>query len=442
MKNFLVCLLFLAPTISYRFELGSFSIALVEPLILIVSGILLLHIMSKKQSTNLFSEPIMLFFFVLILWSLIASLLGWLMNHLVLNPTAGLSDLRNWVIPFIGFTTLLIAIEGEWRKWSLVFFALVVLSAGIGIYQHLTDSFRPFIAQGAEAKQVFFSSGEIQFADFAVGFFVHPNDFAIYLFLGLMIGIGWLVKTKHFWMIRLPMLLIVGTSLYLTYAKTSIVVMVMALSFFLLHLTIRADKPYRVGLIAFGIGILVAVWLAFTYLPYSLFESIWWRTGLWDRVSYVIETYPLIGILGNGMDAFAANSYYPQPHSLYFSMLLFYGLFGVGWIIMLFLYLGYYGLQLRKEGFFEYEPMLATLWIALLGYFAIGLVESTLTTIEMRSIFFWIMACFLGLVRELKNEQMIFFTLYPYTEQSLATPYGIFNQYESEYPQQKCPSYL
>lgn len=404
MKNLLIFSLFLAPTIGYRFELGAFSFSLAEPVILLVSAILLLQLLYKEPSNLAVAKKSIIYLVVIILWSFTISTVSanLFMSDLGFSLPSGLSDVRNWVIPVIGFVTLLLTIEKGWRKWTLLFLAQSIAYTFLGTYQHLTDSFRPFIAVGANAKQVIFSSGDIEFADFAVGFFVHPNDFAIYLFLGLMIGIGWVGAGRNYRSMKVLLLLPLLTVLYWTYAKTSLLVMVIAIGFFFIHLIIRSYNGFKIALVGSSIALFLAGWAIIYYAPSTIFNNLWWRVGLWDITIYVATQYPIIILFGNGMDVFAAHSYYPQPHSLYFSAFLFYGVFGVSWIVSLLFYINMYGLKLRREGLLHKEPILAALWIAILGFFVIGLVESTLSSIETRSIFLWILACFLGLARELK----------------------------------------
>lgn len=410
MKNFLIFLLFLAPTIGYRFELGSFSVSVAEPIILFVSAMLLVQLLMKKGSISITSEPLTRFFIIISLWSFAVSTVAsnLFMSELVFNLSTGLSDLRNWIIPLIGFITLLASVEQGWRKWNLLLFVQVVCYACFGIYQHITDSFRPFITEGANAKQVIFASGDTEFADFSVGFFVHPNDFAIYLFLGLMIGIGWSIGTRQHRGRKSLLLIPICLALYWTYAKTSILVMIIAASFFVLHILIKSNTMFKFILFFSNLVIWPLGWALLQFAPDILLTNLWWRVGLWDRVIYVAFKYELISLFGNGLELFAANSYYPQPHSLYLSMFLFYGLFGVGWVVFLLIYIGNYGFQIRQQGQLNTEPILAGLWIALLSYFVIGLVESTLSTIEMRTIFLWIIACFIGLSREIRNHRVPF----------------------------------
>lgn len=425
MKNLLIFSLFIAPTIGYRFELGAFSVSLVEPVILLVSAILLLQLLYKEPSNLRVAKTIIIYLVAIILWSFTISTISanLFMGDLGFSLPSGLSDVRNWVIPVIGFVTLLLIIEKDWRKWTLLFFAQSVTYTILGTYQHLTDSFRPFIAEGANAKQVIFSSGDIQFADFAVGFFVHPNDFAIYLFLGLMIGIGWLVSGRRYWGLKFLLIIPIIIVLYWTYAKTSLLVMTIAIGFFLLHLFIQSNNIFKTTLIIFTITLLGFGWAIIQYAPVTVLTNLWWRVGLWKTVLYVAENYPSVVLFGNGMDVFALYSYYPQPHSLYFSAFLFYGVFGVIWVVLFLTYINLFGLQLRRKGLLNQEPILAALWIALLGYFAIGTVESILSSIETRTIFLWVLACFLGLVREMQQHNQPIVTRRSYASQAYSLPH-------------------
>jgi O-antigen ligase len=105
------------------------------------------------------------------------------------------------------------------------------------------------------------------------------------------------------------------------------------------------------------------------------------------------------------MDVFADQAFYNQPHNVYFYMLLQFGLVGFVWILALLGYAWQRGWQWRKAGLMQREPLLGALWITLLGYFLIGMVESNLMGIESRMIFLWVLAFFLGLGRELSSNR-------------------------------------
>ncbi|MDQ4076228.1 MAG: hypothetical protein M3220_08275 [Chloroflexota bacterium] len=106
-------------------------------------------------------------------------------------------------------------------------------------------------------------------------------------------------------------------------------------------------------------------------------------------------------LIGNGMDTFAEMAFYGQPHNLYIYLLLQYGEAGLVMAALLFASVWGLGWQSRTDPRLADEPLLDGLWVALLSYFVIGLVESNLLSVEPRMLFFLTASCYIGLMREL-----------------------------------------
>jgi hypothetical protein len=416
----LIFLLFLAPTVQYRVELGGVSFALLEPVILLVSSLLLAHQIVSWRRLVILKEPLVYFFSFIVLWAL------------VIRPWAddwkhGLSDVRDWAIPLLGFVALVTTIRQGWRRWIAIFLLLVWLNALVGIYQHLTDSFRPFVSSLAAYKTGFTVSPEdisrLALVSYAAGFFTHPNGFAMYLFAGLMLGLGQLAGSRKWWL-GLGLVMPIALALFWTYAKASLLVMGAAVVIFWLQRWIKPGTDFLVILIFGLVTGAIMLWLAIPYVPSALLTTFWWRVGLWQTGLSVIGEYPAILFSGNGLDIFAQQAYYGQPHNLYLYLLLEYGLPGLLWSLLLGWHLLRRGWRARQLGLLRAEPLLAALWVTLLGYFAIGLVESNLLGIENRMIFLTIGACFVGLSREVRAKTSIAVEAErkPYAREAFARP--------------------
>ena len=398
-NGLLVFLLFVAPTIQYRVELGSFSFALMEPLVLIVSAILLSYQISSRRKLIILKDPLVYLFAAITLWA--ALIRPW-----SLDQRHGLSDVRDWLIPLLGFITLITTIRHGWRYWITIYIFLVWLSALLGIYQHLTDSFRPFISELAAYKTEFAISPEedrLARASFAAGFFSHPNGFAMYLFTGLMMGIGKFYKSKPIVFLFVT-LIPIALSLYWTFAKAGLLVMVGAILFIWIERWVKANRTLLVVALSGIIAGIVILWQVSRHIPPALLVTFWWRVGLWQIALNIIRAHPIILLTGNGMDLFALQAYYGQPHNLYIYLLLDYGLIGLIWVLVLAWHLWQRGIRIRTTGGMEAEPLLAAMWIGLLGYLVVGLVESNLMGIELRMIFMIAAACLAGLAREMAAE--------------------------------------
>lgn len=400
-QTILIFLLFAAPLVQYRVEMGSFSFALMEPVVLLVSIVWLINQMVHRKLTIL-KEPLVLVFTAMVIWTF--AVRPW-----AINWKNGLSDVRDWLISLVGFVTLLNITHHGWRNWVVVFLVLAWLNAWLGIYQHVVDGFRPFIGELATYKTGFLISpeeGRLMRASFAVGFFSHPNGFAMYLFVGLMIALGQLQEARKklpfFFLVVLPIV----TSLYWTYAKASLLVAVSLIPVYWLNHRIKSISAL-LGIVSAGliIGALI-LWQAVKYVPPEMLVTFWWRVGLWQIALNILGNYPQILLLGNGLDIFAYSAYYGQPHNLYLYFLLQYGLPGLMLMLILAGYFWTLGFRLRKNGLTKANPVLAALWFAIIGYFAIGLVESNLMGIENRMIFMTLAACFTGLAREFKSEHI------------------------------------
>lgn len=397
--SLLLFLLFLAPTIQYRIELGGFSFAIMEPIVLIVSVILLTHQVMTRRRLTISKDSFIFLVAGMVLWASIVRPWAADWKH-------GVSDVRDWVIPLLGFIALSSTVRHGWRRWIGVFLFIAVLTALVGIYQHFTDSFRPFVSALASYKTGFVvapDDGQLTLVSYAAGFFSHPNGLAEFLFIGLMISLGWLVEPGQRWW-KIVVLAVIALALLWTYAKTSLIVAGLAIVLFWLQHWIKTRKTLLAALaitITFG-G--VGLWIAAQHVPATLLNTFWWRVGLWQTAFNTISQNPSILLVGNGLDIFALHAYYPQPHDMYLYLLLQYGVLGLMFGLIAIGQIWRRGWQARTAKHTKQEPVLAGLWIALLGYFVIGLVESELFGIESRMIFLMSLACFIGLNRELRRE--------------------------------------
>lgn len=391
MTNLALVLILLLITINYRVELGPFSLTLVEPVIVVFFGFALLLHMQVYKRFALKKD---------LLISLLLGLLTWIVFVQLLNPdfTHGLSDIRDWLIPALCYFAFFTLIQKDWRHWLLIFLFFATLNAFVGLYQHYTDSFRPFVLDTARFKTLILSE-QFAFTSYSVGFFSHPNSFAIYIFLALMISLGWFMEPGH----RLIKLVVVGLlalTLFFTYAKTSFMVGILAivLFFFLQKRGPKRDFWIIAGLL--GLLAVLIVVLGFAYLPANLLITFWWRVNLWNIALDIIRNNPMILLRGNGLDLFAQIAPYSQPHNVYLFLVLQYGLASLVPIFLIIWTLVLKGRFAYRMGWFHQEPFLAGLWIWLLSFFGIGLLESTLGGIDMRILFIIGLVSFTGLLRQ------------------------------------------
>jgi len=319
----------------------------------------------------------------------------------------GLSDVRDWAVPLLGYIALVSTVRLRWRKWIGVFLAWIVLLSILGIFQHFSPSARPFLNEQAIVKTGFTVSAvdesRLQIVSAAVGFFSHPNGYAMYLFLGLMAALGWLVTGERRWY-KVFVILLIALSIFWAYAKASLLVMLFAVTWFWLqHWFKRGWQALSVmgGIILSAIPVARII---LHFLPTAILSTFNWRVQLWNIALGILHSHPQCLIVGNGMDLFAEQAFYPQPHNAYVYMILNYGLTG---LVFIFSVIGYFwtrGWHLHQHGILRHEPILAGLWIALLGFFVIGLVESNWMGIENRMIFLLTAALFTGLEREILSD--------------------------------------
>jgi hypothetical protein len=418
----LLLVLFVAPTIHYRVELGGASFMLMEPVVLFVSTALLGQQFVQRRSIFVLKDPLIFLFLTMALWSLLVRPWG-------LNSHNGISDIRDWFVPTLGFVTLLSTIRHGWRKWIMLFLFVVVLQSLLGIYQHSINGMRPFVSELSYYKTSFLIDPEtkkLMFTSFAVGLFSHPNGFAIYIFIGLMIALGWNAQANKRWLKVITLIPIV-LCLYFTYAKASLLVVVFAVFWLWLQFYIKSGSILLLLTGAIAISGLMTALLSVQFVPEAFLLTFWWRVGLWESALIIISRWPGILLLGNGLDLFVRQAYYGQPHSLYFYLLLQYGSFGLIWVGILFWVIWKRGWCARQSGLMVREPLLAGLWVALVGYFVVGLVESSLFGIESRMIFMLVVACFAGLMREVRRESLVVVTEEEqcYVSSALADPRSV-----------------
>jgi O-antigen ligase len=401
MTAFLLALIFISPTIHYRVDLGAFSFAIMEPVVLFSSGVMLISLLTNRKKFSIpKNELVFLSFFIAI-----AALL---FRPYSTNWTNGLSDVRDWGIPLLAVVIISSFVRKGWRKWILLLLFWVVLQSIFGIYQHVTDSMRPFANELTIYKTGFLISAEdeTRLAEVspATGFFSHPNGLAIFLYFGLMTAIGFFFNPGKR-ALKLLVILIIGVGLYFTYAKASLIMILATVSIFLLLRVFKRNRtllPVSPVLIAAAVPVL---WLAAQSVPALLLGTFQWRVNLWEVGLKILLENPQILLFGNGMDLFEQKAFYGQPHNVYVYLILQYGLFGLSWFISLFLLLFLQGWKARSKRLMDNEPLLAASWVALLGFFAIGFVESNLQGVEIRTMFFTYLICFTGLLKEVESER-------------------------------------
>jgi hypothetical protein len=405
MKTVCILLLVLIPTIQYRFEVGSMSFAFMEPVAWIACAILLSQQLHQRGSIFVVREAFIPLLLLIIAWSIAV-------RPLAANTTSGLSDIRDWLTPVLIFVVLISTVRTGWRTWIGLFLVGVVLQATLGIYQRWTDSTRPFVNELAIFKTGFILSpetGQLITDSYAVGLFTHPNNFAIYLFSGLMILMPWPLHRRRW--LKWALIVLVALSLYWSFAKASLIVMVAALIWYILLRLINNGVLLLIVTATLLVTGSVATLLLLRILPEGVLSTLYWRFGLWAIGLQMVWEQPVILLFGNGLDHFISTAYYGQPHNVYFYMLLQYGLFGLFWFTAVGIYVWLRGWQARSRDWFAYEPRLAGIWIALLGFFGIGLVESNVLGIENRTLLLLMIAFFSGLAREvhaeLRNEQPV-----------------------------------
>lgn len=405
MRAFFIFLLVLAPTIQYRIEVGPVSMAFMEPVAILVCIFLLTEQFLRRGSIFVLREAFIVLLLMISAWSILVRPLG-------ANVTGGLSDIRDWLIPILIFVVLISTVREGWRTWIGLFLVGVVLQAVFGIYQSWTDSGRLFVNELAIFKTGFDVSpetGQLLTDSYAVGLFTHPNNFAIHLFSGLMILVAW--PARRWRWLKWALVGLVALGLYWSFAKASLIVMLAALGWYiLLRLIKHGTLLLTITALLLFAGSITAL-LLFRVLPEGMFATLYWRFGLWNSGLQLLQDDPGILLFGNGMERFGTVAYYGQPHNVYLFMLIQYGLIGLFWFVLAGVYIWLRGWYARSRGWFAYEPRLAGLWIAMLGFFGIGLVESNIQGIESRTLFLLLFAFFSGLTREiyseLQNEQPV-----------------------------------
>jgi len=318
------------------------------------------------------------------------------------NTMEGLSDLRNWFIPILGFVALL-SVKKDWKQWIKMYIFIVFINSLLGIYQYVTDSFRPFQnTYGDTRLSIVFLNGGVSYINtkFSLGLFAHPNTYAMYLLGGFMIALGLALSTRK---IKDQIIIIpIVTAIILSYSKSSVImlaVLLLIFGFIWLRVNISfLSWLYFPTIILLLIGVLFGI----RYLPPEMFTTFYWRVGLWKIAYEFFLQNPSIMLVGRGLNKFGDLAYYGQPHNLYIYIFLLYGVPGL--IILLSILWA----NIRNVLFYFYansadNKMLGVgLFMATLSLFTVGLTESTLFGIEIRMIFMTWLALFIGFMRENK----------------------------------------
>ncbi len=384
-----VILLFLT-TVEYRIDLGSFSFAIVEPFAMAYAAMVLLPRIVRREGIA-WRNPYFLLFGVITLWAILIRPFSPDWRH-------GLSDIRDWLIPTAVLLALLNVRKPTANLFHVGFVLVVLLLSVVGIYQYLTDSFRPFIHAGTVFKPDLTGANP---GSFAVAFFSAPNGFALFLAAGILICLGWLrTHGLRFGAFRYLVLLLPLLALYLTFSRTSLLVVAVLFIGILLHTVTKSTRTFGQLLVTGVLGGVLLFVTALEILPHDPLRTFWWRIALWEIAGITLENHPAIWVLGNGIDRFIPLSFYPQPHNQTVFMLLEYGLLGVfvlagivGWTI-------YSGLRARGSGYFATNPALLFVWFALCGQFLITLTETNWIGVTGRLLFVCMVAFYVAELEE------------------------------------------
>lgn len=403
----LVGLILVASTIVYRLEFGLFSIAVMEPLVLAAAaGIWWIHrrsFGSVRDTRAVLADPPIRF---------VAVALGILMCWVVLqglwmeSKTAWLSDIRDWGVPLLAYAVMLIYLRRGWERWTLLVIAVACGQAALAVFQMLTDSFRPFASEMSSYKTGFMvnsATKQPEVVSFGLGMFSHPNPLAMYLLTALLLGLGWLWMPGH-WPPKVAALALMALGLASTYSKSSILLAGLIGGVVLAERFVRPNRRFAAALAGWVAFCAVGVFLVIKLLPDLLLSTFSWRVGLWRTAVGVVEQAPAISVLGAGMDDYARQAIYGQPHNVFVYLILRYGVLAIICLGAVMWRINREAWGLRARGVLARQPLLAVLWLALWAYLLNGLLESTLLDIYTRTFGLLMVTCFLGLRRETMEE--------------------------------------
>lgn len=397
--SLLIGILFLAPAFQYRVELGAISFTFLEPIAIAVIVILWLPQVLNRQRVVIWENLLTYLLSSLSLWAFVVGTLAHDWQH-------GLSDARDWMIPMLSFIVLTSAVSGYWKRWAYVFVASTVTSAALGVYQHFARIIGPFAVESVAYKTGFALVEDQQRLAFAVpatAFFSHPNLLALYLFSGLVILLSW--RSCGSWgLLKWILTLVVAVGLFFTYAKAILLIIPFCLVLLWLIYRIRTWGQFIWGV---GFTILLSAFgviFVLPLIPEAYFDTFWWRVDLWRSAIDLLGAHPGYLLSGNGLELFASEALYPQPHNLYLYLLLAYGIPGLVLGLCILVYLLWIARQIHKYGLFRQQPLLAGFWVGLLAYFVVGFVESTLMGIESRMFFALLNALLIGFAREAQQD--------------------------------------
>lgn len=397
---FVVLILFLSG-IYCRFEFEIVSFALIEPfIVLFIIGSCIYSLTKGNFKISQQRFFYIWYYFIVFLF---------LILPFTFDLKRSLSDIRDWTIPILFASVISSFPNLKWQKIFIFFIIFSLLFSGVGFYQFLTDSFRPFASELAPLKSV---SWPIKFGKFGssivVAFFSHSNQFANYLLCAFLICLGFLfISSKKFvWFFVLSFILLAMT---LTYSKASITILPFAIFFFFfLHFFSSLEELFTLVLLALIIFLFFSIFLTIV-LPEHYFETMQFRIKLFNAVVETVKQNPAIGLVGNGAKPYSLVSPYPNPHNLYLYFIIHYGMVGLGLLLLFLLKIIILTLKGFKKGLTKENPLFASVATALIfGYFFVGLTEVPLQDINFRMVFFLLISAFLGIYKSAKEKSRIY----------------------------------
>lgn len=387
--------LFLAFSIPFRFPLGSFTIGLAEPFTFVF--ILLRFWIIKAQREDLTARTR---FLVAGFW-MFAGWLGFLWV-LANNWKDRREALLGWVLAAALITVLLRKPPKDWRRIAILFVVAALPNMIVGILQH-------FLGIGMTPKDF---SGWAWNASVTtipvIGFFGHSNDFAVYLFLPLVLSLGLALERIKGQRVLFGLLAIFfALILYWTVSRTVMVTAAGVILCFLLIVLIRKRRIFAWSILGgLGLSVISLLLILQTQSAAVVNYFLSGRPELWRQALAPIFADPWLLPVGYLAVPTADLNIFWLPHNIYIYAWLNYGIIGFFFLLSLsgFILFTFW----KQYDLLRSLPLAAFLWIGMIGLLLLnGLASLYLHENYILLTFTSILAIGIGLLHDQQQTKIL-----------------------------------
>ena len=382
----LLFLIFLACSIPARYFVGPYVMGFAEPATLIFLAWRFLSRSRSAEKKISRGSILIIGFWIATIW--IAFL--WVLAN---NWNDRREGLLGWALAAALLTVLLTQPPKNWKRVAFLFVLASFPNLIAAAYQRLMG-----IGLGPKDLTGWYQGGTTKPV---MGFFGHPNDFAVYLYWPFLLSIGLAIDQTRWRRVFLcATTLYSGLMLFWSLSRTILATLCFVALFTLFLLLIRKRRIFVLAAsLIFGAAVIAVLWVIQTHSAAWINDILSGRPYYWQLALQSILSDPLLMPLGYLAIPPPGLALLWAPHNIYILAWLNYGVVGLLLLVSLAGYILHWGWQ-RYDALRKNAPA-ALLWVGMAGLFLVnGLASLYFQETYILLTFVSVLAIWIGLQNE------------------------------------------